>query len=111
LPFYAILRSIPEKLGGVLAMGLAILSFFLINSLDYTLSQSSFFQPRFEFFVIIFFVIFFFLKILGAMPVEDPYYVISQQVASAYFIFLFIILPLLAYEDLFFHKNLQIIKN
>jgi ubiquinol-cytochrome c reductase cytochrome b subunit len=59
LPYYAILRSIPDKLGGVLSMGLAILIYFFLSTFDFSLVQNIFFRPYhnefFSFFIFIFY--------------------------------------------------------
>jgi len=49
LPFYAILRSIPNKSGGILAMGSAILALFTLPSIQGTCLRSSSFRPLFGF--------------------------------------------------------------
>jgi len=107
LPYYAILRSIPDKLGGVLAMGLAIVIFFAISFLDHSLVQSSFFRPNYEFFIGFFILVFIILKMLGCMPIEEPFSSVSQYIASIYFIYLFFILPFLAKEEKLFHDYLK----
>jgi ubiquinol-cytochrome c reductase cytochrome b subunit len=53
LPFYAILRSIPDKLGGVLAMGAAILIFLLLPFLQKFSISSSKFDVLSQFFFLI----------------------------------------------------------
>jgi ubiquinol-cytochrome c reductase cytochrome b subunit len=45
LPFYAILRTIPDKLGGVVLMGLAIVIIALLPLVDTSALRSSFFKP------------------------------------------------------------------
>jgi ubiquinol-cytochrome c reductase cytochrome b subunit len=50
LPFYAILRSIPDKLGGVACMGLALVIFFVVPFLYTTRIKSPRFKPIFSFF-------------------------------------------------------------
>jgi len=58
LPYYAILRSIPDKLGGVLAMGSALLIFFIITLLDFSILQSTVFRLKFELILLVFFTFF-----------------------------------------------------
>jgi quinol-cytochrome oxidoreductase complex cytochrome b subunit len=48
LPFYAILRSIPDKLGGIIAMGGAILVLFIQPFIHTTTVRSSFFRPIYK---------------------------------------------------------------
>ena len=50
LPFYAILRSIPDKLGGVLAMGGSLIVLFFIPFLNTSEIRSTDFRPIFKFF-------------------------------------------------------------
>ena len=50
LPFYAILRSIPDKLGGVVCMGLVLVVFFIVPFLYTPLVKSPRFKPIFSFF-------------------------------------------------------------
>jgi ubiquinol-cytochrome c reductase cytochrome b subunit len=50
LPFYAILRSIPDKLGGVVAMVSAILVLLLLPSLNTSVVRSSNFRPLYSIF-------------------------------------------------------------
>jgi len=45
LPFYAILRSVPDKLGGVLAMGGSIVMFFFLPIIDCFKTRSTLFRP------------------------------------------------------------------
>jgi ubiquinol-cytochrome c reductase cytochrome b subunit len=48
LPFYAILRSIPNKLGGVAAMGLSIASLLALPFLDFSKVDSPKFRPIYK---------------------------------------------------------------
>jgi quinol-cytochrome oxidoreductase complex cytochrome b subunit len=50
LPFYAILRSIPNKLGGVTCMGLGLVIFFIVPFLHTPSIRSPRFKPLFQFF-------------------------------------------------------------
>jgi ubiquinol-cytochrome c reductase cytochrome b subunit len=50
LPFYAILRSIPDKLGGVVAMVAAILVLLLLPIISTSETRSSLFRPIYAFF-------------------------------------------------------------
>ena len=93
LPFYAILRSIPDKLGGVLAMFCSILILFLLPLLDkFQIPQSLRFQFFFKFFFWVFISCVVLLGWLGSMPAAAPYVGISQLLTCLYFFF-FISLP------------------
>ena len=96
LPFYAILRSIPNKLLGVIAMFSAI---FILLAMPYTdLSRSRGIQFRplskiaFYFFVANFLI----LMVLGAKHVESPFIVFGQISTVIYFSHFLIIVPLIS---------------
>jgi quinol-cytochrome oxidoreductase complex cytochrome b subunit len=86
LPFYAILRSIPDKLIGVLALASAILVLFLLPILHKPEVRSMNFRPlsRFLFWFFVFDCIL--LGIIGAKPVEYPFYSIGQFASIFYFL-------------------------
>nr|YP_010350330.1 cytochrome b [Ixodes barkeri]UOK09759.1 cytochrome b [Ixodes barkeri]UOL50402.1 cytochrome b [Ixodes barkeri] len=91
---YAILRSIPNKLGGVIAL---ILSIMIIITLPFTMKNkfSSFYlYPSKKFLFWIFINSFLLLTFLGACPVEMPYVIMSQILTIIYFSF-FILAPLI----------------
>lgn len=90
---YAILRSIPNKLGGVVAL---IISIIIITSLSFSINKkfsSSFFNNLNK---ILFWRLvncFIILTYLGAIPIEYPYDIIRKIYTILYFI-IFIIIPL-----------------
>lgn len=95
LLFYAILRSVPDKLGGIAVMGL---SFVALLSLPFTNSakvRSGNFRPIYKRFFWLFFADCVLLCWIGAQPVESPYIEVGQLLTVYYFIFLFIIVPVL----------------
>lgn len=96
LPFYAILRAIPNKLGGVLAMFSAIIILFFLPFLGNFDCKSSRFIELSQFFYFLFIVNVFFLGYLGACVVEQPFIIISQISAIFYFSYFLIIIPLLS---------------
>ena len=90
LPFYAILRSVPNKLGGVAAMGGSIFVLFFLPILKIARVKSSFFKPYFLYTMYWFFLLnCFLLGWLGQKPVEDPFVLLSQVVTFFYFVFFF----------------------
>ena len=99
LPFYAILRAIPNKLGGVVAMFSSILILFLLPYLGNFKCKSSRFLliMQFWFWCFIFNVLL--LGWLGACLVEQPYIIISQYSTCFYFLYFLYILPMLSYIE------------
>jgi len=95
LPFYAILRSIPDKLGGVVAMVSAILVLLLLPVLNTSLIRSSKFRPIFAIGYWFLFADFVILGWIGQKPVETPYIEIGMFATFFYFLFLLVIVPLL----------------
>jgi ubiquinol-cytochrome c reductase cytochrome b/c1 subunit len=95
LPFYAILRAVPSKLGGVLAMFGAIAVLFILPWLDTSRVRSATYRPIFKGFFWIFAVVCVGLGYLGSKPPEGAYVIWSQLLTAYYFIHFLILLPLL----------------
>ena len=95
LPFYAILRSIPSKLIGVLAMFSAIALLAFLPWLDTSRIRSGRFRPMFRVFFWAFAIAAVGLGYLGAMPPEGGYVLAARILAIYYFAFFLVILPLL----------------
>jgi len=93
LPFYAILRSIPNKLLGVLAMIAAILVLFLMPIVDLSRLRGNAFKPFSKIAFAIFAVNFLLLMWLGSQHVESPYVEIGQICTAYYFAHFLIIIP------------------
>ncbi|MDB5569891.1 MAG: cytochrome b [Hyphomicrobiales bacterium] len=95
LPFYAILRAIPSKLGGVMAMfgSIAILAF--LPWLDTSKVKSAAYRPVYRVFFWAFVLTCVGLGYLGAMPAEGGYVIASRILTFYYFAFFIMILPLL----------------
>lgn len=102
LPFYAILRSIPDKLGGVLALvgAIVILAIVpvLLESTIRSIKFRLFSRPLFYMFLVICLV----LGWIGAMPIEPPYYQLGQIATASYFLYFLIVYP----SVIFFEKFL-----
>ena len=94
LPFYAILRSIPDKLGGVLTMGGAIVAIGLMPWLNTSEVRSSHFRPLFRIFFWLFMSNFIVLGWIGQKVVETPFIELGQFSTGLYFFFFFILVPL-----------------
>lgn len=105
---YAILRAIPNKLGGLVALvaSLVIVAFLPLCHLSLIKSNSN--KPFGKIFFWIFVSNFLFLTWLGAKPVEDPYVFLSRCSSLLYFGYFILIVPLIGkYENyiLFNYKN------
>lgn len=95
LPFYAILRSIPDKLGGVLTMFGAVFVLAAVPWLDRNPVRSSRFRPIYKYLFWVLVLNCFVLGWIGAKPPEGLY-LITGRLATAYYFFHFLILlPLL----------------
>jgi ubiquinol-cytochrome c reductase cytochrome b/c1 subunit len=96
LPFYAILRAIPNKLGGVLAMFGAIVVLAFLPWLDTAKTRSARYRPLFKQFFWIFAVVCLVLGWLGSKPAEGAYVIVARILTVYYFAHFIIILPLLS---------------
>ena len=94
-PFYAILRAVPDKLGGVILMFSAIFVLFFLPWLDRSKIRSCTYRPIFKWFMMLFFVNFFILGYVGMKPAEGTYLLIARLGLFYYFFFLLIITPLM----------------
>ena len=95
LPFYAILRSIPDKLGGVVAMVAAILILLLLPVINTSEIRSSKFRPLYGmayWFLVSDFLI---LGWIGQQPVETPYLEVGMIATAFYFLFFLVLFPLI----------------
>nr|YP_008475235.1 apocytochrome b [Candida corydali]AGS44527.1 apocytochrome b [Candida corydali] len=96
LPFYAILRSIPDKLGGVLAMFGAILALLTLPYTDRSVVRGNAFKvlSRVLFYAFVF--NFILLGNLGQLHVEVPYIELGQYATAFYFSYYIILVPLVS---------------
>jgi ubiquinol-cytochrome c reductase cytochrome b subunit len=95
LPFYAILRSVPDKLGGVLMMFGAIAVLFVLPWLDTSPVRSARFRPIYRVLMIVLTVVTIVLGIAGGKPPEGLWVVIGRVCTAYYFLHFLVILPLL----------------
>nr|QNV11931.1 cytochrome b [Planorbarius corneus] len=82
---YAILRSIPSKLGGVIALVMSILILYFLPLSSMSFNISSAFCPPFQFFYWVLVSIFGLLTWLGACPIEEPYTSLAVPCTILYF--------------------------
>lgn len=93
-PYYAILRAIPDKLMGVIGMGLAIAMFFLVPWLDRCKVKSIRYRgPLCKIMLSLFVVAFVGLGFLGMQPVTPLYTILSRLLTVVYFAF-FLLMPI-----------------
>ena len=95
LPFYAILRAVPDKLLGVLAMFGSIAILVFLPWLDTSKVRSGTYRPAFRLFFWLFIANAIVLGWLGAKPPEGLYVIASRLCTAYYFAYFIIILPLL----------------
>nr|BAX09162.1 cytochrome b [Parapercis cylindrica] len=96
---YAILRSIPNKLGGVLALLASILVLLVVPLLHTSKQRSLTFRPLSQslFWTLIANVMI--LTWIGGMPVEDPYIIIGQIASVLYFLLFLVLFPLAGWAE------------
>jgi quinol-cytochrome oxidoreductase complex cytochrome b subunit len=95
LPFYAILRAIPNKLLGVMALGGSILILAFMPWLDTSKVKSARYRPLYRQFFWIFIASVVGLGYLGSQPPEGIYVIAARILTLYYFGFFIIVLPLL----------------
>ena len=104
LPFYAILRSIPNKVAGVIAMFFSILTLYFISFFTAPQVTSSSFKLFYKVAFWFFFIDCLILGWIGGNPVEYPYYVIGQLSTIFYFFYFYCLVPAFSIlENKFIH--------
>ena len=96
LPFYAILRAIPDKLIGVLAMFASIGVLFILPWLDRSPVRSATFRPIFKIFFWVLLADCVMLAYLGANPPEGIYVILARFGTAYYFFHFILLLPALS---------------
>lgn len=99
LPFYAILRSIPNKLLGVIAMFSALLILLIMPYSDLSRSRGIQFRPLSKIAFYIFVANFLILMQLGAKHVESPFIEFGQISTTLYFSYFLVAVPLITYIE------------
>jgi ubiquinol-cytochrome c reductase cytochrome b subunit len=95
LPFYAILRSVPDKLGGVLLMFGAIIVLFVLPWLDTSPVRSAKFRPVYRVFFWLLLVACVVLGVVGKHRPEGVWVVLGRVSTAWYFLHFLVILPIL----------------
>jgi ubiquinol-cytochrome c reductase cytochrome b subunit len=96
LPFYAILRSIPNKLLGVIAMFSAILILLAMPFTDLSRSRGIQFRPLSKIVFYVFVSNFLILMVLGAKHVESPFIEFGQISTVIFFLHFLVFVPLVS---------------
>jgi ubiquinol-cytochrome c reductase cytochrome b/c1 subunit len=106
LPYYAILRSIPDKVGGVVCMFGSILILFTVPYTNFSMIRSARFRPIYRVFFWIFVADVFILMWVGQMPMRNSYILLGRYATAYYFLFFLFLLPVSGYIEtkLFTHK-------
>jgi ubiquinol-cytochrome c reductase cytochrome b/c1 subunit len=99
LPFYAILRAIPNKLAGVIALFAAIVMLGLLPWLDRSPVKSAKYRPTYRFFFWVFVAVCVGLGYLGSQEPTDGLTLIARFLTAGYFGFFLVILPLLSFTE------------
>jgi ubiquinol-cytochrome c reductase cytochrome b subunit len=99
LPFYAILRSVPDKLLGVVAMFASIFVLVILPWLDTSKIKSAVFRPLYKQFFWILVLDVVLLGYMGAMPAEGLYLLVARVATAYYFIHFIMILPILGFKE------------
>lgn len=92
---YAILRSIPNKLMGVLALFASLLVLLLLPLINTSAVRSSLYRPIYQKFFWFLVADFFLLSYLGQAPAESPYIEVGQFATIYYFGFFILLVPIL----------------
>ena len=104
LPFYAILRSIPDKLLGVILMFGAILVLLVLPLTDRSVIRGNTFKVISKLFFFLFVFNFILLGVLGSCHVEVPYVQMGQIATFLYFAYFLIFVPIISYiENVLFY--------
>ena len=99
LPFYAILRAVPSKLGGVILLFGSLLILLAVPWLDRSPVRSARFRPVYRWFFGFFVLTCLGLGFLGAQPPEGIYIILARVLTFSYFAFFLLVLPLVGFFE------------
>ena len=105
LPFYAILRSIPSKLGGILAMGGAIVLWLFVPALNTSRIRSTSFRPLYKLAYWFLVADFLLLGWIGQEVVYPPFILIGQLGTVFYFLYFLVLIPIIGIIETFLMKH------
>nr|YP_009918664.1 cytochrome b [Metschnikowia colocasiae]QMJ95700.1 cytochrome b [Metschnikowia colocasiae] len=106
LPFYAMLRSMPDKLGGVMAMFSAMLMLLMLPMTDRSVMRGNTFKVLSKFSFYLFVFNFLLLGNLGQLHVEVPFIVLGQFATIYYFTYFMILVPVMSsMENILFYMG------
>jgi len=100
LPFYTMLRAIPNKLGGLICMVSSLLVFFILPFTDKPNNRAVSLWSIYRFFFYTWVTNFFLLVWLGSQPMEYPFIELARGATFLYFFILLFIFPFLSYCSL-----------
>jgi ubiquinol-cytochrome c reductase cytochrome b/c1 subunit len=95
LPFYAILRSVPDKLGGVCMMFGSLVVMFALPWLDTSKVRSARFRPIYRQLILLFVVSVILLGVVGAHPPTGWWVVLGRVCTAYYYLHFLVLLPIL----------------
>ena len=101
LPFYSILRAIPNKTIGVIALLSAILILSILPFIHLGIINTIKLRPIYKFILYLFFINFFLLVYTGGALVEEPFISISQFSTLFYFSYFLFFTPLISFFESF----------
>ena len=103
---YAILRAIPNKLGGVIALVASVLVLLTLPFAHTSKLRGLIFRPLGKLFYWLFMANFVFLTWIGSKPVEEPFIILGQLSSIFYFSYFLLLLPVLGHIEnkLLFNK-------
>lgn len=99
LPFYGILRSIPDKAGGVALLIAALVVLLFLPIFSKPPVRSGMFRPIFRYGFEVFVVVWLILGWSGGNPIESPFYEICQLATFLYFFFFLFFNPIVVWTE------------